>query len=271
MIRKQRIQSKWQNKTMWKYLGIDGMNTYLSSKDTPGLVNRRKPVYFSVFAALVVMSLNQQLVHAGSLGAHAGTLGFGVEATQSLHRKLNSRIGFNTLSTSLEDSYDGVDYNANIDFKTLTALLDWHPFAGTFRLSGGLVLNNSAITIRNKQITQTFTFGNSNYTSSDLALEGDISFQPFAPYVGLGWSSAPAKKSGFGFSAEIGIMYSGSPDIQLSASGTATDQNNPNSTFNVAADPGFQENLAREEKNLQDDYKKYKYFPVLSMGVTYAF
>jgi len=231
----------------------------------------RTLISLAAFVALNTLPFAQQSAYAGSVGARAGTLGFGVEASKSLHRKLNTRVGVNTFSTTLEDSYDGVNYEANVDLQTVTALLDWHPFAGTFFLSGGLVINGSGISIQNKQTTQTFTVGGNKYTSNDLMLKGEVGFQPLAPYFGLGWRSSPASKGGIGFSAEMGVMYSGSPDIQLSASGTAFNQNNPGNSFNVAADPSFQQDLTQEENRLESDYKKYKYFPVLSLGVTYAF
>jgi len=223
--------------------------------------------------ALVIYNtgINPVTATAASIGARAGTLGIGLESTHTLHGKLNTRIGLNTFSTTIDDSYDGVNYEAAIDLQTVTALLDWHPYAGNFFLSGGLVFNGSSISIKNKQITQSFTVGNNTYTSSDLLLEGDIGFQPLAPYFGLGWRTAPASKGGIGFSSEVGVMYSGSPDIHLNASGSAYNTNNPGNSFNVAADPSFQQDLAREEKRLEGDYKKYKYFPVLSLGVTYAF
>ena len=243
------------------------MNTLLTGKGFSGL--RKQASFFGVAVAATTL-FAQQSVYAGSVGVRAGTLGFGVEATQSLHRKLNTRIGLNTLAKSLDNSSDGVDYTADLDFKTVTALLDWHPFAGTFYLSGGLVLNSSSISIKNKQITQTFTVGGTDYSSSDLQLRGDIGFQPLAPYFGLGWRSAPSSR-GLGLSAEIGVMYSGSPDIQLDATGTAYVTSNPNNTFNVAADPGFQDSLTKEELKLEQDYSNFKYYPVLSLGVTYAF
>jgi len=150
-------------------------------------------------------------------------------------------------------------------------LLDWHPFAGKFFLSGGIVLNNSSIAISNKDTSATVNWNGNNYITKDMHLNGEVKFQPFAPYLGMGWFAAPSSRGGFGFSAEFGVMYSGPPDINLTVNGQAANQNNPTNYFNVAADPTFQQDLTREEQKLEEDYKKYRFYPVLTLGVTYAF
>lgn len=236
------------------------------SHDSIRLVPRRL-----VLTAIVLgLSVFNQ-AHATSLGARAGTMGIGVELSKDLHKKLNSRFGINTFSLSLDNSYDGVDYKADVTLQSVSALLDWHPFAGKFFLSGGMVLNNSSVAIYNKDGTQTFSWGGNDYITNDMKLNGDVSFQPFAPYIGMGWFAAPSTRGSFGFSAELGVMYSGAPDINITASGSAANQNNPTNFFNVAADPTFQQDLTDEEHKLEEDYKKYRFYPVLSLGVTYAF
>jgi hypothetical protein len=209
-------------------------------------------------------------VAARGLGVTAGTLGIGVQTTQTLHRKLDSRFSINTYSTSINNTEQGVDYQADVSLQTFSALLDWHPNAGTFYLSGGLVINNSNAKLKNDDLSSnSVEIGNKSYVSSDLAIRGDVTFQPLAPYIGLGWSAAPSKNNGFGFSFELGVMYTGSAKVDLSATGTATEVGG--FSFNVGNDPNFQESLAIEEQKLEKDVEDFTYYPVVSLGVSYAF
>ena len=55
-------------------------------------------------------------------------------------------------------------------------------------------------------------------------------------------------------------MMSGTPDITLeSVGGTLSD------------DPDFQQALADEEENLQDEVDDFEFYPVVQLGLTYRF
>ncbi|MGH7947561.1 MAG: hypothetical protein ACREF9_21520, partial [Opitutaceae bacterium] len=90
-------------------------------------------------------------------------------------------------------------------------------------------------------------------------LRGSAKFgDDVAPYLGLGWSKAPRQK-GFGFFSDIGVMFSGSPSVKLSVSGT------------IGNDPAFQRDLAQEVKKVNDELDYVKVYPVIRFGVMYRF
>ena len=64
-----------------------------------------------------------------AVGANVGVLGIGVESATTLSRHFNLRAGshFLTLNEALSDS--GVNYNADLHFRTAEASVDWFPWA----------------------------------------------------------------------------------------------------------------------------------------------
>lgn len=65
-------------------------------------------------------------------------------------------------------------------------------------------------------------------------------------------------------------MFTGEPDSTLSATGTVCDQNGNNGQ-DATTSPGFQEALAREQANLNDEVKDAKFWHVVQLGLHYKF
>ncbi len=108
--------------------------------------------------------------------------------------------------------------------------------------------------------TASYQIGDTTYNAGEVGtLKGKIDFNDIAPYLGLGWDTSFGKDKGFGFLFELGAIYQGSPDVDLSADGL------------LANDQTFQNNLAKEEENMQSDVDDYKFYPVVSLGLNYRF
>src|SRR5436305_11810508 len=83
---------------------------------------------------------------ATAVSLTAGSLGGGVELTQSFSPYLDGRLGFHGASLTQRDRrVADVRYDATAKARTGTAFLDWHPVASGFRLTGGLVYNGSRL------------------------------------------------------------------------------------------------------------------------------
>ena len=65
---------------------------------------------------------------------------------------------------------------------------------------------------------------------------------------------------GEGFKIIAGAMFTGSPDVQMASSGGT-----------LSNDTNFQNQLAIEEQNLQDDIDDYEIYPVVQAGLTWSF
>jgi hypothetical protein len=187
------------------------------------------------------------------------TLGAGVEITTRITSDVNLRLGANTFSHDYSGEVNDVDYDLDLDLLSGLILLDWHPFHGGFRLSGGGVINRNEIDMTSNP-TVTYTIGNKSYTFSDVGtLTGKVDFDKIAPYAGIGWGNAVGKDKRWGLALDMGVVFQGSPDIDLVANGL------------LASVPSFQEDLAREKKDIEDKLDRYEYYPVIAFGITYKF
>lgn len=194
-----------------------------------------------------------------SVNLKAGTSGIGVEGEYSLNEYLGVRLGTNYFEYSYDGTNDDVKYNFDLGLKTVSALVDLHPFKGSFRLSAGAFYNWNKLDATATS-SATYDIGNSTYTGAELGtLKGNIDFNKIAPYFGLGWDTSFGKESGWGVVIDAGALFQGTPKASLSADGP------------ISTDPTFQQNLALEEKNLQDDLDSYKVYPIISLGVSYRF
>lgn len=196
---------------------------------------------------------------SNSLGIKVSTLGLGLEVERSLSDSISGRIGVNYFTYGYSGTEDDIEYDFDLNLMSLSALLDWHPFKGSFRISGGAIYNGNDIDA-NAKSSETFDIGDSTYTGAELGtLKGKIDFKDIAPYLGLGWDTSFGKNKSFGFLFELGAIYQGLPKVDLSADGP------------IASDPTFQNELATEEKNLQSDLDSFKVYPVIAIGLSYRF
>jgi len=193
------------------------------------------------------------------LDAHVSTLGLGAELNYSINSYFTARVDFNRYNYSYTGTKEQIDYDFDLHLKSYSAMLDWHPFAGTFRVTGGYFQNNNEITAVAVP-TATYTINGHTYTAAQIAtLYGDITFNKNVPYLGIGWSTLGTDSTGFGVNFDVGVLMQGSPKVQLSATGAGTH----NATF--------QSDLAAEQTKVQGDVNNYKNYPVITLGLMYRF
>ncbi|MCG5496292.1 hypothetical protein [Ectothiorhodospira variabilis] len=192
-----------------------------------------------------------------ALGAKVGTTGLGVEGTYGLRENVNLRGGLYgfTYSTDVEET--DVDYDADLKLRSAALLADWHPFRGGFRLTAGAYYNGNELT---GKADGTLDIGDNDY---DASLDATIDWRSFAPYLGIGYGNA-VQGGRWSFAFDAGVMFTGSPDVSLR--GNLRGQVN-----DPTLQDQFDEDLRREQEELQDDLDDFKYYPVLSLGVAYRF
>ena len=153
------------------------------------------------------------------LAIRAGTLGYGGELGLGFHPKLGARVGYHTFGYKYEDENadDGYKYAADLNLRNMYYLVDYYPWAGTFRLTAGLFNNKNAIDLTITP-TDTYTYGGRTYAADEIGiLTGLIDFKKNVPYIGLGWGNPV--KGGVGFCMDIGVVFQDSPLVDLSATG----------------------------------------------------
>lgn len=230
----------------------------------------RRPALSVLGASLLLMP---GLAAAGNLGVAGkiSTLGYGAEADYVITEKFSVRAQFNTFSYDFDLDENDIEYDSTLDLSSYGVLLDWHPFGGGFRVSaGGFVIDNE---IKGKASGQgEYEIGDETYTvgpNDSLQATAAITLgDGFKPYLGFGWGHSPANKGGLLLSFDVGVLFQGSPDVDLKVRGTADLNGTP---VDFSNDPTLQAEVREEEKELQDDLKDFDLYPVVSFGIGWRF
>lgn len=141
----------------------------------------------------------------------------------------------------------GSNSSLNVDALWRSAQLvgDWYPSSTGFRLSAGLVVNRNKITLAGK--------GDVNGIAATVNSEIKM-HKGAAPYIGIGYSTRPKDASGWGFVFDLGVMRQ-DPKATLTATGVGI----------TAAD------IAKQTDKVNEAIRKLRNYPVVGIGVSYAF
>jgi hypothetical protein len=203
-----------------------------------------------------------------AIGGKGGTLGLGLELTVGLGPQWSGRFGLNGFNYSDRREESDIEYDAEAELRTATALLDFHPGGHGFRLTAGAVWNGTKVEGSSLRPASGFYDIGGVRVPADLlgTLDAEAEFDPFAPYAGLGWGNAVGAHQKVGFSFDIGAMFQGEADVELTPVLPA------NSPLN---DPIAREALRilleREARDIEEDAADYDIYPVVSIGMTYRF
>ncbi len=134
--------------------------------------------------------------------------------------------------------------------------MNYHPFSGTFRFTGGLLYNKNELNLTGKPSSgSTYVINGTTYTAAEVGtLTGKLTFNSTAPYLGIGWGNRPGGK--LGLTADIGVLYQGSPKLALAATGAAA---------------GLDSDIEQERRSAEEDLNDFKWYPALSLGVYFRF
>ncbi|MDU0355538.1 hypothetical protein RS130_18030 [Paraglaciecola aquimarina] len=213
------------------------------------------------------------------LSVKVGTLGPGLELDYRVNDYFNFRLQGNSFSYDDDFEEDGIDYNGELDLSNYGILLDVRPFGGTFRFTGGAYSNSNELRgSATSDGSEIFEIGDQEYRGSSgdkpLALEASVALgSGTAGYFGLGWGNSDP--TGWMFSFELGVLFSGTPEVELNYSGTAERVGDPNSSFDVTGDSAeaqlFRAEINKEKANLEEDISDFEYYPVIALGIGYRF
>ena len=222
---------------------------------------REKSIAIVSLVLLVLVLGGAGCAESGGLAiaGKAGTLGLGGELTTGIASDINARFGLNKLDFDFDEEFDDVEYDVDLDFSSLSALLDWHVFGGSFRVTGGLLSMDHEFDLDGTP-TGSEEIGGTVYSAAEIGtLSGNAEIDGVAPYLGIGWGNPLGSSRRWGFYCDLGVAFTDSPDVALSASGT------------LASDPGFRADLARERDEIEDDLEPFQLYPVISLGLYFRF
>jgi hypothetical protein len=209
---------------------------------------------FLLRSSLILVLLGSYSVaQAGevAVGVKAGTLGLGLEATTNIVPLFaNVRLQGNVFNYNTTITDTNVTYDTKLKLASVGVLADFYPFAGKFRITGGLYYNGNKLDM-NAQAKGAVVIGATTYTSPTV--NTTVTFNTFAPYAGIGWGDAISSGSPLGFNMDIGVLYQGTPKTSIVAPAVS------------AAD------IAAEKRKLDNSLNKMKFYPVVSLGMSYKF
>ncbi len=202
-----------------------------------------------------------------AIAARASTQGLGGEVIFPLADNLNVRGGVYGFKFGHTDTASDIEYDLDAKLFSAGGYLDWHVFGGSFRLSAGALYDTNKL-VGASVPGQTYNIGGTVYSSDEVGtLNGRVTANKFVPYAGIGWGNAVDSNNSIKVLFDLGVMYHGRPDATLTADIPADSplRDNP------AAMAQFQENLAQERAEFQEDVADYKFYPVVSIGLSFAF
>ncbi len=121
------------------------------------------------------------------LGPEVSTLGLGGEAGLRFNDFFGLRVGGNYFDTNFDATLAGTEYDLGFVLESAGAVIDVYPFGGGLRFSGGLRWNGNSIDL-SVTPTNSIVIGGTTFTAAQLGtLSGDVDFEDFAPFFGLGY------------------------------------------------------------------------------------
>lgn len=239
------------------------MLTYDGGSNNDPRKNPVKAILTALAATAALVSVPAQARDFGLTGS-VGTTGLSLHLSTAVTSSVNARVGFNFLHYSHDIDTNNVNYDTKLKLQGLEALADYFPMGNPFRISAGIVYNGNKFEARGvPRSNGTYTLNGRTYTAASVgALEGTIDFRNFAPYLGIGWGNAASAQKGWGFSADLGVMFQGSPRTSLTNTGC---------TAPAAICAQIASDVAAENRNLNDEVKDFRYFPVVRVGAIYRF
>jgi hypothetical protein len=200
-----------------------------------------------------------------AVGAGIGTGGISAEAQYEVTPWLQLRGGYNFFELDADDEeYDGVSYDGTLDLASFGGFLDLHPFSNSFVVSiGAIGFSSDQFLDASATPTQNVEIGDQTFTPAQIGTLGlTASFEEsVAPYLGVGWDSTlQGDNKGIGVKLLLGAVFAGSPRIDMTSTGGS-----------LSGNATFQQELAEEEQNVQQDLDEYEILPHLQFGLTFAF
>lgn len=216
-------------------------------------------------------NVSQTLVEDASFGASVGTLGINAEYTHLLSQKYGLTLRIMGGGFSYSGTYKNTDiiYDTNIDLRNLGAVLEYHPFHSGLYMGGGLFYNSNDFTMHAKPTARKYSFDGTDYDETLVGtVDGKVqNLNTAVPYVGIGYDDSLFDNSALFLTLKAGVWYQGSPKVSLTAEDCALDT----VPGGLLSCNDLRGDLQQEERDINNDIKNYKWWPVLQIGFVYKF
>lgn len=211
-----------------------------------------------------------------AIGTKLGTFGWGGQIATPITGWMNLRGGADFFNFGYGLSNDGTNYYASLHLKSGTVQADIYPFRrGGFHISPGVLIFRSNVgATMNIPGGSTFTENNVNYTSDPadpVNGSGALTFsRQIMPALTFGFGNMIPRRESKHWSApfEIGAAYTGHYAMQVNLTGSACQ---PGTGCGSVNDPSIQANVVQETNKINEDFKHFQFYPIITSGVSYRF
>ena len=187
---------------------------------------------------------------------HVGTLGLGADFGVAVHDRVTLRVGGGVFPSDIDLTISDIKFTVDLPSPQFVGFVDFF-LAGGFRVSGGVMFSSDDLDVAGV-FTGTVDIGNTTYPGADVgSLTGTIVNNDISPYLGIGWGNIARGR--IGFIIDLGVAFQGQPDVTFTADGP------------ISQTPSFQADLDREVAAAEDDLNLFKYYPVVSVGLSFGF
>jgi hypothetical protein len=207
------------------------------------------------------------------VGVKAGTVGAGVDLSVALTKTINLRVALTNVDiedqdetvTIGDDVNEGeLDASLDFDYGANALLVDWYVFNGTFHLTAGMMKNNGKMSfsgiLQDDVVLDGITVNLNDFDGNEIS--GDVSLaDSYQPYLGIGWGRKAGSSGGISISFEVGVALL-DPDASLDATLAA------GSGLNQAE---LEQSIRAAEDDVNADLDELEAWPIISLGVNYAF
>ena len=229
----------------------------------------KKFIKLSVVSVLLCSSLAVAKDATQAVGFSAGTIGAELEYSRIIKPEYNLAVRVSLGGLSWDDDYDDTDahYDTNVDLFNIGAIFEYHPMSNGFYLATGAFYHNDDFSMKATPTGGKYEFNNHEYLAKLAGtVTGDVyGLNKIAPYIGMGYDASLFDSGNWFFTFKAGAWYQGTPKVDLTSNGCALD------TIKAGTCDQLRLDLKKEEQDINDDIKDYKWWPVIHIGVSYRF
>ena len=173
------------------------------------------------------------------------------------------RGGYNYFEYELDDEeFDGISYDADLDFSQAGGFIDIHPFMNGLTISGGALFGERILDL-SATPTEDIEIGDQTFTAAEVgSLVGSANFGDQSYYAGVGWDTTTHGLMPIAFVLRAGVLITDSPAITL---------NNVGGSIDPLIQAEIDAELLEEIDQLNNDFEKFEFFPMISFGIGIGF
>lgn len=211
-------------------------------------------------AVLLVPGATQAADHAigeSWVAPQFGTLGVGLEVGTRWNDRWGARGSINGVAMRFVHHDRKSDLHNRLALLNAGGTLDYYPYEGDFRLSGGVRLSANRIEgrVRNAHQKQRFNGGTLTVIVEDPLTRYTVRQNALQPYLGIGYSKTINER--VTLDVDFGALYTGTPGLKVRSE---------------AERFGFTERqIEREIDRARNRLSSYRFMPVVQLGFKIAF